>query len=208
MTTLIPSARPSGFSSAISGEIRINLIRTFTILVIYSYHLVNFLWLSGGEVSNSFHARVTTLAIAWSCMVALLFWMARYGQITPRVQLLAALGDVLMVTGLVITAAHASSVFVAFYLLVIASSALRQSLRIVYVTTLAAVIGYGISLAYYVYVIVGSDVYYSDAALRVPRDTQVIFVLVLLTAGFLAGQSVRQFKRLEAALRYGETDRG
>jgi hypothetical protein len=55
---------------------------------------------------------------------------------------------------------------------------------------------YGFLLANYAFYQIGYERYYADAALRISRTQEVIFALGLLLAGVLAGQVVRQARRL------------
>ena len=101
-----------------------------------------------------------------------------------------------MIGLLVVSVGGPKTSLVLLLFLVIASAPPRLSLGVVYAATLSSVGVYLAVLAWYVFVQVGSVVYYSDPDKRIPRSSQVIFVLTLLTAGFLAGQGVRQARRL------------
>src|SRR5262249_59555100 len=81
------------------------------------------------------------------------------------------------------------------YFLIIGSAPLRLSLRLVYVTTLGAMAGYVLFLGYYKYFLVGVERYAADPN-RLSRTDQAIFILALGAAGLLAGQMVRQARRL------------
>jgi hypothetical protein len=89
---------------------------------------------------------------------------------------------------------------VILYFLVIAAAPLRLSLRLVYVATGLAVAGYLFLLGHYVFYQVGYERYYSHPELRIPRTQEAIFLLGLLTSGVLAGQVVRQARRLARCL--------
>jgi uncharacterized membrane protein YsdA (DUF1294 family) len=80
--------------------------------------------------------------------------------------------------------------------LVIAAAPVRFSLKLVYVATLGAMLTY-LLLIGTSFVMMGSERYYAaDNVRRVPRPTQVIMLLSLGGAGLLAGQVVRQARRL------------
>src|SRR5207248_558865 len=107
--------------------------------------------------------------------------------------------DVALVTAAVmISGGPKSTSLVLLYLLVVAASPPRLSLRLVWLATVAAVLGYVIALGHYVLLIVGEMAYYALPELRIPRSQEVITVLAILTAGLLAGQAVRQALRLTA----------
>src|SRR5437588_13020013 len=77
-----------------------------------------------------------------------------------------------------------------------AGAPLRLWLRLVYVTTIAGILGYLFLLGYYAWYVIGWEKYYSTPELRIPRSTEAITVLALLTAGVFAGQVVRQARRM------------
>jgi hypothetical protein len=93
-------------------------------------------------------------------------------------------------------AGGAKSPLAVLYFLVIASAPLRLSLRLVYVATFACMAGYLFLLGHYAYFLVGYHRYYATPELQIPRTTQIIFLLALGGAGLLAGQVVRQARRL------------
>ena len=110
--------------------------------------------------------------------------------------MLSVLLDVLMVTALCAVAGGPRSVLVMLYFLVIATAPLRLSLPIVYAATAGAIGGYLLVVGHYAWFVVGFDRYYATPALRIGRGEQTVIVLSLLTAGVLAGQVVRQARRL------------
>jgi hypothetical protein len=87
------------------------------------------------------------------------------------------------------------SPLVLLYFLVIASSPLRLSLPLVWVTTLGAMAASIVLLGYQYFYLIGPAEYYSSGQ-RLPRPAQVIFLLSLGGCGLLAGQMVRQARRL------------
>jgi hypothetical protein len=107
-----------------------------------------------------------------------------------------AIGDVVLITALLMVGNSVHSPLVILYWLAIASTPLRLSLPIVTLTTIASMAGYYAALAYYAYFHIGAAAYHADPALRVPKTTQVIVLLGLAAAGLLAGQAVRQTRRL------------
>jgi hypothetical protein len=85
---------------------------------------------------------------------------------------------------------------VVLYFLVIAAAPLRLSMGLVYMAALGAIVGYLFLLGHYAYWVVGYERYYAEPALRIPRTHQVIMVLALGAAGIVAGQVVRQMRRV------------
>jgi hypothetical protein len=103
--------------------------------------------------------------------------------------------DLFMVTLLCMIAGGPRSPLVLLLFLVIAMSPLRLSLRLVYATTAGASLAYLSLLAFYAWVRIGYEKYYSTPELRIPRSEEAIHLIALLVAGLLAGQAVRQARR-------------
>ena len=179
-----------------AGEGRVNAIRLTAILALYAQHLANFYWFQTGEINNAFHVRVTMLVLSWFAVVAAVYFVLRRGWADRSLKFLVTVWDVVMVSGLVMLSGHPRSVFVMLYLLVIASAVVRLSLPLVYVATASAATGYLATLAHYAWVVIGSERYYAEATTRIPRSEQVLVLLVILVAGLLAGQAVRQTRRV------------
>jgi hypothetical protein len=183
-----------------AGEVRVNLIRLVAIVVFYGQHLLNVYWFNPQSMDTSFHVRVTLLTMSWAIVVAAIYFVHRKGLSHPAIKYLVTGWDVTMIFALVSLAGQPRGAFLMLFLLPIAAAVLRLSLSLVYVATGAASLGYLASLAHYIWIVVGSDAYYSDATLRVPRSEQIIVLLVFLTAGLLAGQAIRQTRRLVRGL--------
>jgi TRAP-type C4-dicarboxylate transport system permease small subunit len=66
------------------------------------------------------------------------------------------------------------------------------------VATAAAIFGYLCVLAHYAWRVVGWQKYYATPELRIPRAEEAVYVLAMLVCGLLAGQAVRQARRLAA----------
>src|SRR3954471_2492564 len=88
------------------------------------------------------------------------------------------------------------SPLVVLYFLVIAMSPLRLSLRLVYATTAGAMLSYLCLLAHYAWYVVGFRKYYATPEMRIPRSEEAVYLIALFVAGLLAGQVVRQARRL------------
>jgi hypothetical protein len=182
-----------------AGEARVNDVRLLALVAFYGYHLLE-VAASGDDPAYTpdYRAAVTLLALGWAGVVVLVHAWLRQGRAAPALHYLTVLADAGLVTALVTVSGGPKSPLVALYLLVVASAPLRLSLRVVYAATAAAVLGYLAALGHYVFVRVGVTAYYADPAVRVSRPQEVVLVLVLLTAGLLAGQAVRQARRLAA----------
>jgi hypothetical protein len=187
-----------------AGEVRVNLIRLVVIIAFYGHHLVNaYFFRDDAGLTSEYNTAVTALVLAWSCSVVFLHFCLAQRWMPPWLKYAAILWDVLMVTALLALpgAGGVKSPLAVLYFLVIASAPLRLSLRLVYVATLACMVGYLFLLGYQAYYLVGYEKYYATSELRIPRTTQITFLLALGGAGLLAGQVVRQARRLASAPR-------
>jgi len=178
-----------------AGEMRVNVVRVAALIVFYAQHLLNFYVLKEG-MTPEFHTAVTALVLCWSAEVVICHLCLTRRWVPGWLKYATTIWDLVMVTALVILSRDPRSPLTLLYFLVIASVPPRLSLRLVYAATIGAAMGYLIALAYYVYVVVGIGEYYKDAALRIPRSAELIMLLSLATAGFLAGQAIRQMRRL------------
>jgi hypothetical protein len=180
-----------------AGEIRVNLIRILAIAIFYARHLIELLLSpADSQVRGVYHLRVTALIVAWAgaaCVIHLLLSRRFY---PPAMKYATAVLDVLMITVLCAIAGTPQSPLTLLFFAVIASAPLRLSLELVYVTTSGAILGYLAVLGYYVFHVIGWNRYYSRPEVRIPRSTEVIFVLSLLVSGLFAGQIVRQVRRM------------
>jgi hypothetical protein len=181
-----------------AGEVRVNLIRLAALLIFYGHHLVNvYVIQDEPAIQGVYHATVTLLFVAWTTAAAALHLCLTRRWVSPQIKYVSTLWDVALTTVLVAIAPDGPrSALLALYFLIIASTALRLSLPLVYVATFVAMAGYLLVLGYYVFLVVGQERYYASAELRIPRTQQVIWLLGLWAAGALAGQSVRQARRL------------
>jgi hypothetical protein len=113
-----------------------------------------------------------------------------------KLKYVSVIWDLAMVMLLGIIARDPRTPLMLLFFIVIASAPLRLSLKLVWVATLGAMAGYAIVLAYYAWWVIGWDKYYSTPELRIPRSTEFIWVLAMGVAGLLAGQVVRQMRRV------------
>lgn len=170
-----------------AGEIRVNLLRVAAILAFYGHHLLNVYFFQDIGAAGTYHASVTALAIAWSAGAMLLHFALSRRWVPPPLMAAAVTWDLLLVTVLLILSGGPKSPLTFLYLLVVASSALRLSLPLVWGATLGAIAGY--------IVVLGHARFYQPDW-QIPRTAQAIFILGLAVAGLLAGQMVRQARRL------------
>ena len=185
-----------------AGEVRVNMIRLVAIVLFYGRHLIDFFLhrasLTPAEIE--YHTRVTWVTGMWAAAVIYLHWRLSTRRVPGHLKYVAVAFDAVMITLLCVIAGGPRSPLVLLYFPLIATAPLRLCLRLVYAATAAAMAGYLCVLAYYAWYVVGFRKYYApeSASLRIPRSDEIIFLLALLVCGLLAGQVVRQARRLAA----------
>jgi hypothetical protein len=184
-----------------AGEFRVNLLRVTALAVFYGYHLLNAYVLSDDPTLRGWYtAVVTVIVLAWSVAAGALHVCLQRRWCPPALKYVAMFWDLALVTELLIVGGDGPRTpLLLLYFVVLASAPLRLSLRLVTATTLGAMAAATLVMGHYVFITVGRDAYYApDSAYRVARSHEVIFLLVLGACGLLAGQSVRQARRLVA----------
>jgi hypothetical protein len=182
------------------GETRLNWIRMAAIALFYLQHWILFGRIEAPAPADlAYHTVASTVVILWGGFAAILHFLLCIRR-APWISYLATSTDLILVTVLVVSSPGGGphNALLVLYPVILGASALRFSLPVVYFTTLLATALYLLVLGHYAFVVVGYERYYSAefAAERIPRSTQVIFVLALLTVGAIAGQIVRQARRL------------
>ena len=185
------------------GEIRVNLIRITAIIVFFLNHLVaQYSGLSDVETANWFHFRVSAISGFWFLTALTVYFWTSLSPWSMKGACIVTALDLTMI-GLLVTLSPAGprSVLVFLFPIVIVAAALRLHLRLVYFTTLGALLAYGLCLGQFVFLKIGVDQYYSTGSdLRIPRDEQCFVALLLFVTGLIAGQYVRQALRLSGAV--------
>jgi hypothetical protein len=183
-----------------AGEVRVNLIRAAAVVAFYGYHLLNVYVLSNDpDLRGPYNAKVTCVVVAWSLAVFALYVCLHRRWVPPVLKYVAVAWDLLMVTALLLVHPQAGphSPLVLLYFPVVAASALRLSLRLVYAATLGAMAAATLMMGLYVFAVIGpADYYDASKGFMVPRVNEVIFLLALGATGLVAGQAVRQAQRL------------
>ncbi len=184
-----------------AGEIRVNLLRVAALVVFYGHHLLNAYVLSNDPaLRGAYSAAVTAIVVAWSVGAFALHLCLTRRWVPPGLKYAASFGDLALVTALLVAGGEGPRTPLALlYFVVVAAAPLRLSLRLVTATTTGAMAAAAVALGHYVFFRVGQAAYYAaDSPYRVPRAHEVIFLLALGACGLLAGQSVRQARRLVA----------
>jgi hypothetical protein len=176
-----------------AGEVRVNLIRLGALIAFYGRHLVNvYLYRDDPTIAGSYHQAVTAVVLAWAAGLLGLHACLTRRWVPPALKYLATAWDTVLLTVVLIIGRDPMSTLSVLYFLVIAAAPLRLSLPLVYFATGAAAAGYLFFLGYVRFWLQLPE------EQRLSRPRQVVFLLALSVAGFLAGQVVRQARRLVA----------
>jgi len=168
------------------GELRVNVIRLAAIAAFYGHHLFN-RYILKHEIPPGYTAAVTGIALAWA-FGALAIHIALTNERMPTGLRFVAVGfDMILATALLLLSDGPQSPLVVLLFLVLATSPLRVDLRVVWTATFLALLSYAF---------VCGHAKWKRPEWQVPRRQQVIMGLALSAAGFLAGQSARQSRRL------------
>ena len=180
-----------------AGEVRVNLIRLVGIVLFYGRHLVEYLLAGpGSPVRGVYHLRVTWIAGAWAAAAVLVRFQLGRRVVPWWLKYATTAWDLSLVTLLCTIAGGPRSPLVLLLFPVVAMSPLRLDLRLVYAATAGAIVAYLAVLATYAWGKIGYARYYATSDVRIPRGEEATHVLALLVAGLLAGQVVRQARRL------------
>jgi hypothetical protein len=181
-----------------AGETRVNLIRAAALIGFYSYHLLN-VYIIDPSFNDAYNLKVTTIVLAWTLAVGAIYVCLSRRWVPPALKYVVTFWDLALITALLLADRKAGphSPLIFLYFLVAAASPLRLSLRLVYASTLGAMTAALLMMGCFVFILIGqSDYYDPNKALAVPRSSEIIFLLSLGAAGLLAGQVVRQARRL------------
>jgi hypothetical protein len=186
-----------------AGEMRVNLIRTVSLVAFYGYHLLNLAFFSPGLRNESaYNLAVAIVVLGWLAAIGALHFCLTRRFVPPALKYVATFWDLALITALLITSPDGPhSSLVLLYFPVVAASSLRLSLRLVVATTIGAMAAALLQLGHYVFLRVGASEYYKVAVgsgYRVDRISEVIFFMALGATGLMAGQCVRQARRLVA----------
>lgn len=175
----------------LAGEVRVNLIRLVAVVAFYGHHLVNvFLIRDDPSLKGAYHAVVTCLVLAWALAVLIIHYCLMRRWIPPALKYVVTAWDILLITTLLIVGGDGRSGLAVLYFLVIVAAPLRLSVPLIWTATLGTMAGYAFFLGYARWRLE------LPLEQRTPRPQQVVFLLTLGTAGLLAGQFVRQCRRL------------
>jgi hypothetical protein len=167
------------------GESRVNVIRLAALVAFTGHHLFN-QYILRETFPPDYTLSVISIAVVWA-VGALALHVALISRWMPPLLHAVMLGfDALMTTCLLLLSDGPKSPLVALLFLLVATAPLRLDLGLVWTATLLALLSYAF---------VCGHAKWKKPEWQVPRRQQVVVVLALSTAGFLAGQSVRQSQR-------------
>lgn len=169
-----------------AGEMRVNLIRLVAIAAFTGHHLVN-VYVQRLELGSHYHGAVMAVAGAWTLAAVVMHVSLRRRWMPPLLKYAAVALDVLLTTALLLLSGGPRSPLVVLLFVVVGTAPLRLNLRVVWFATLAALLSYAFVCDHSRRV---------RPEWRVPVRHHVILALALGAAGLLAGQSVRQARRL------------
>lgn len=173
------------------GESRVNLIRLAAILLFYSHHLINVIFFPATlDLPANYHALVTLLVFSWALVVVLLHLCLSRRWNPPFLKYVVTLWDIVFITLILLLGQDTRSMLPVLFFLVIVAAALRLSLRLVYVASLASIAAFLFYLGHFRYW------QQLPEEQMLERPQQIIVILTLAATGFLAGQVVRQAQRL------------
>jgi hypothetical protein len=182
-----------------AGETRVNLIRAAALVAFYAHHLFT-VYISSGDstLRGKYHILVTGVVLAWGAAIFVLYYCLSRRIVPPALKYIATLWDLAMISALLVIGSKGPvNPLIFLYFLVVAAAPLRLSLPLVYVATFGAMAAAALVMGHYVFIQIGYDTYYhSEFGGRVPRSHEIIFLLSVAVAGLLAGQTVRQARRL------------
>jgi hypothetical protein len=175
------------------GEARANLLRIVAIGAFYGVQLAqHYMLTTPTAASTAFHQRATAVAVAWVLVALAVMVSLRLRLLPVGLKYAVAVCDLALLTALTSLAAGPHSPLVLGYFLIIALSALRFSLGLVWFTTLGAMAGY--------WLLAGLEdaktSRWFDSQHAVPPVTQLITLLSLALTGIVIGQVVRRVKAL------------
>jgi hypothetical protein len=174
--------RITSLRESLAGEQSANLVRLLGLGAFYGIEVLRYHVLEPG-VDVGFHALVSAIVVAWmglglAVQVAL---VRRF--LPPWLKLATSTGDLALVTLLLLAGDGPRSALVVLYFPILGLAALRFDLRLIRLSTGAAVLSY--------LVVLGHTAWWRPA-LRIPRQEELIFGAALATTGIVLGQLVRR----------------
>ena len=186
---------------ALDAESRVNLVRITAIAGFYAVHLVKVygpVWSSTfttaigfdstTQMANLVHVSVTALVLGWLMQAFGVHFLLHQQRLVVGSITATTLGDLFWLTAILCLSTGPAGPMVVGYFLIIMLAGLRFDLRLVRMTTIATIVAY-LGLLGAVKWPIG--LMKEIAIESVPRYHQVMFVVALMFAGIITGQTVR-----------------
>lgn len=176
------------------AEARANLLRIlgvacfYTVELLAHYGILNGGATASGPADKSFHLAMTALAAAWIATAMLVLLLLRERIFPKSLPFFSTAIDLVLLTALVMLADGPRSPLVVIYFLVVALTATRFDLRLLWFGSVGAVISYGFLLGYSRWV-AARDV-------TVPRYAELIMAVALVLMAVVLGQMIRRVRHM------------
>ena len=177
------------------GEARANLLRIITISVFYAIELAQVhLLAEPSEVLMSFHRGATLLCVVWSVVAIATLACLRMRFFSPLLKYVITAIDIVLLSCLILlTERGPESPLVLVYFLILAMSATRFSLPLVWCATGGCVLGY---LSVLAIVDMRSGSAWFDADHPVAPTDQLVTIASLVLTGIVVGQVIRRARTI------------
>lgn len=173
-----------------AGEMRSAVLRAVLVVVFYSIQLAHFCMMEQAtDADRFFHRSVTFASAAWLMISMAVLIALRGGFMPPALKYIVTAMDLILVTLLAWLGHRAESPLVTALFLVVALSAIRFRIGLIWFATIGAMVCY--------LLLVGtSDPTWFDANHNTPLITQAITLCTLASTGIVLGQIVRSARSM------------
>jgi hypothetical protein len=168
---------------AYRGEQRANLLRMLAILVFYGIHLYSAY--RAGVVTGGLHRAITSVVIAWSLVVLLVFFCLHRRYFPSWLKYVSTVLDVILLSWIATLGAGPSSPVIVVYFVIIVLAAVRIRLRLVWCAAAACIVGY-----LFVAATAWND-WWGNGQFLVGQEEVAMVVAGLAATGVIVGQVVR-----------------
>ena len=172
------------------AEFRANVVRVLAIAAFYSVQLYDFAVRKA--TSADFHRSITTLAVAWVAVSLFSLACLRRRYLPPWLKYATTLADVVMLTLMLLVAHGPQSPLIVAYFVILVLAALRFSLPLIRMATVACLASYLIVLAGCHPDWLGNE----QRSFTVPQREELIVVLAIGFAGIVLGQIARRAREI------------
>lgn len=171
------------------GEIRVAILRVALVAIFYGVQLLNyFVFSERAEADLLFHRQITAVSAGWLFVSLAVLVALRQRYFPPLLKFATVAFDLMLLTASAAMGSGPHSPLVGCFYLIIAMSALRFSLPLIWMATLGSIAGY--------LVLVGmADSTWFDSQHATAPVQQLVTLGALLGTGLAMGQLVRMIRR-------------